>query len=152
MTGIQALAAAVPITGATISQTTGADAPVTVGAGTFVFLADHRPTVAAFDPVPFGEPNVGAPFVVGFQRLPDDRKEIQQPPLLQSVADRQLCLSFTQIIITDVGMRSIGPVGSLLGIGGHHTIGEWRANTSPVQDDLEWSQIKPFQPDGIGGR
>ena len=70
-----------------------------------IVLSGQRAAIAAMCAIPMRQPHEGAGRVVGFQDLSHEDKEIQQPPLLQGLANRTLSGPLAEGIVPDVRMR-----------------------------------------------
>ena len=96
------------------------------------------------------ESDVGAAGVVRLQNLSHEQKEVAQPSLLQSGADRGLAVSFTQRLALDMRMRDVVLGGGRVGFEGDDLIRSLLIESIPMQHDLKRPQADLFQRDRIG--
>ena len=107
-----------------------------------VIVRDRTAAVLTVAATPSGELAIGAVGVVGLQDLPHENKEVEEPTLLQSLGDRDIPVSFTQVLI--LNMRMGGP-GTGIASNSDHAVGRTFLQLVAIEHDPERSQIDFFQ-------
>jgi hypothetical protein len=104
--------------------------------------------VLAALPVPITEFDVGAGRVVGFQRLPHDQEEVEQPPLPERVLNRHTGIARAESVAIDMRVRHVVVAGGWKRIDGDHLVRIAAADAVDVQHDVERAQVDVLQFDG----
>jgi hypothetical protein len=107
-------------------------------------------TVRALGAVPVFEVHVGAAWVVGFQDLPDENEEIEQPAFAEGLADGDASVTLAQGVALDMRMRCVAVRFCRVALNGHDFIGATVAEIPPVQHDLERPECDSFEFDDVG--
>lgn len=145
-----ALGTAVVIAIATTDRTLAAGRATTARARAEVIAVDGIAAVGATTSRPLFESDVGAAGVVRLQNLSHEQKEVTQPSLLQSGANRGLAVPFTQRLALDMWMWDIVMARGRVRFESNDFIRSRLIEPVPMQHNLKRPQADLFQRDRIG--
>ncbi len=122
-------------------------------AGPPLVITDRGSAVGALHTVPIGKRHIGAVRVVGSQQIRDNYKEVEQPTLLQGMANRLATFTLADGFAIDVRMSDAVVGCSGMGVHRDHPIvvGMTVCQIAPVQMDLEGTKINTVQFDWLRG-
>ena len=109
-------------------------------AGPPFVITDRGSAVGALHTVPIGKRHIGAVRVVGSQQIRDNYKEVEQPTLLQGMANRLATFTLADGFAIDVRMSDAVVRCGWIGVDRDHTIIVTLRQIAPVQADLKGSK------------